>query len=192
MQIWPGRPYPLGATYDGAGVNFALFSEVADKVELCLIADDGTETRVELVETDAFVHHAYLPGVEPGQRYGYRVHGPYQPEQGHRCNPAKLLLDPYAKAIDGDVHWNRAVYGYQWNNRTAMSTTDSAPFVPKSVVVSPFFDWGNDRSPDIPYHRSVIYEAHVRGLTMTHAGLPEALRGTYAGIGHPLIIEHLT
>ena len=115
MQIWPGRPYPLGATYDGAGVNFALFSEVADKVELCLIDDDGAETRVEMVETDAFVHHAYLPGVQPGQRYGYRVHGPYEPEHGHRCNPAKLLLDPYAKAVDGQMDGDESLFSYKFN-----------------------------------------------------------------------------
>ncbi len=115
MQIWPGRPYPLGATYDGAGVNFALFSEVADKVELCLIGDRGKETRVELVETDAFVHHAYLPGVQPGQRYGYRVHGPFDPSQGHRCNPAKLLLDPYAKAIEGQIDGDESLFSYRFD-----------------------------------------------------------------------------
>src|SRR4051795_1513841 len=125
MQIWPGRPYPLGATYDGAGVNFALFSEVADKVELCLIGDRGKETRIELVETDAFVHHAYLPGVQPGQRYGYRVHGPYDPAQGHRCNPAKLLLDPYAKAIDGQVDGDESLFSYLFAKPEELNTKDN-------------------------------------------------------------------
>src|SRR6478672_5063817 len=144
MQIWPGRPYPLGATYDGAGVNFALFSEVAEKVEVCLIADDGSEERVELVETDAFVHHAYLPGVQPGQRYGYRVHGPYAPDQGHRCNPAKLLLDPYAKAVEGQAENDQSLYSYTFGDPDAATTTDlntddSVRHTMHSVVINPFF-----------------------------------------------------
>jgi len=191
MQIWPGRPYPLGATYDGAGVNFALFSEVADKVELCLIADDGTETRVELVETDAFVHHAYLPGIQPGQRYGYRVHGPYAPEQGHRCNPAKLLLDPYAKAVDGQMDGDESLFSYKFNKRRTFNDQDSLGHNMLSVVVTPFFDWGSDRHPEHEYHETVIYEAHVKGLTMTHPDVPEEIRGTYAGIAHPATIAHL-
>jgi glycogen operon protein len=181
----------LGANYDGTGTNFAIFSEVATRVELCLFDDDGVEQRVDLPEIDAHVWHGYVPDIGPGQRYGYRVHGPYDPENGQRCNAAKLLLDPYAKAIDGDVRWDPAAYGYDMSDPTRMSESDSAPFVPKSVVVSPFFDWGNDRPPNIPYHRSVIYEAHVKGLTMTHPDLPERLRGTYAGIGHPVTIRHL-
>jgi isoamylase len=191
MEVWPGQRYPLGANYDGTGTNFAIFSEAADRVELCLFAADGTEERYDLREVDAYVWHGYLPGVEPGQRYGYRVHGPYDPDSGHRCNPAKLLIDPYAKAIDGDIEWDKAVYGYEWGHPDTPSESDSAPFMPKSVVINPYFDWGSDRLPDIPYHHSVIYEAHVKGLTMTHPDLPEDLRGTYAGIGHPVIINYL-
>jgi isoamylase len=191
MEVWPGQRYPLGANYDGTGTNFAIFSEAASRVELCLFDADGHEERLDLHEVDAYVWHAYLPGVEPGQRYGYRVHGPYDPESGHRCNPAKLLIDPYAKAIDGDIVWDQAVYGYQWGNPDEASETDSAPFMPKAVVTNPYFDWGNDRQPDTPYHHSVIYEAHVKGLTMTHPDLPEHLRGTYAGIGHPVIVDYL-
>ncbi len=191
MEVWPGQRYPLGATYDGTGTNFALHSEVATKVELCLFDTAGTEQRVELHEVDAYVWHAYIPGVEPGQRYGYRVYGPYDPANGQRCNPAKLLIDPYAKAIDGDIEWDPSVYGYDWDDPDEISTLDSAAFMPKAVVVNPYFDWGNDRLPNIPYHQSIIYEAHVKGLTMKHPKLPEHLRGTYAGIGHPVIIEHL-
>jgi glycogen operon protein len=190
-QVWPGAAYPLGATFDGTGTNFAIFSEVAEKVELCLFDDDGTEQRVQLPEMDGFVWHAFLPGVQPGQRYGFRVHGPYDPDQGLRCNPSKLLLDPYAKAIDGQVDWDPSVFGYDFDSGER-NDDDSAPHMPKSVVVNPFFDWGTDRPPGIPYHKSVIYEAHVKGLTMTHPRVPEELRGTYAGIAHPAIVEHLT
>jgi isoamylase len=191
MQLWPGRRYPLGSSYDGTGTNFALFSELAERVELCLFDADGTERRVELVEVDGFVWHGYLPGVEPGQRYGYRVHGPYDPARGVRCNPNKLLLDPYAKAVDGDVKWDRAVYDYDFEDPDRMSESDSAPFVPKAVVVNPFFDWENDHSPRVPYHETVIYEAHVKGLTWQHPQIPQELRGTYAGIAHPAMIKHL-
>jgi glycogen operon protein len=191
MQVWPGQAYPLGATYDGAGTNFAVFSEAADRVELCLLDDDGTETAVELRETDAFVRHAYLPGVMPGQRYGFRVHGPYAPEQGQRCNPAKLLLDPYARAIAGAVSWGEAVYGYPFGRPDARGDLDSAPRTMTSVVVNPYFDWGDDRRPRTEYHHTVIYEAHVKGLTMRHPDLPEELRGTYAGLAHPAVIGHL-
>jgi isoamylase len=190
-QVWPGIAYPLGATYDGTGTNFAIFSEVAEKVELCLFDDDGTEQRVELPEMDGFVWHGFLPGVQPGQRYGFRVHGPYDPEQGLRCNPQKLLLDPYAKAIEGGVDWNPAVFGYDFTTGKR-NDQDSAAYMPKSVVVNPFFDWGVDRPPRTPYHKTVIYEAHVKGLTMTHPRVPEELRGTYAGIAHPAIVEYLT
>ncbi|MGZ5418122.1 MAG: glycogen debranching protein GlgX [Nocardioides sp.] len=192
MQIWPGRPYPLGATYDGSGVNFALFSEVAEKVELCLIADDGAETRIELKEDDGFVHHAYLPGIQPGQRYGYRVHGPYEPENGHRCNPAKLLIDPYAKAIEGQIDGDPSLFSYRFGKGAKFNGDDSLGHNMLSVVINPYFDWGHDRHPDIEYHESVIYEAHVKGLTQTHPGIPEEIRGTYAGIAHPAMIEHLT
>jgi isoamylase len=192
MQIRPGRSYPLGASYDGSGTNFALFSEVAERVELCLIGDEGEETRVDMPETDGFVHHVYLPGVQPGQRYGYRVHGPYDPAQGHRCNPAKLLLDPYAKAVEGQVDGDESLFSYRFKNPKRFNDDDSLGHTMLSVVVNPFFDWGNDRHPDHEYHESVIYEAHVKGLTRTHPGIPEAIRGTYAGITHPAMVEHLT
>jgi isoamylase len=192
MQIWPGRPYPLGATYDGAGVNFALFSEVADKVELCLIGDRGKETRVDMVETDAYVHHVYLPGVQPGQRYGYRVHGPYDPAQGHRCNPAKLLLDPYAKAVEGQIDGDESLFSYTFGKKSTFNDRDSLGHTMLSVVINPFFDWGSDRNPDHEYHDTIIYEAHVKGLTMTHPDVPPEVRGTYAGLAHPATIGHLT
>ncbi|HET7398600.1 MAG TPA: glycogen debranching protein GlgX [Intrasporangium sp.] len=196
MEIWPGTAYPLGATFDGAGTNFALFSEVADKVELCLF--DGaensrrlTETRVELPEVDGFVWHGYLPRVGPGQRYGFRVTGPRDPARGLRCNPSKLLLDPYAKAVEGQVDWAESLFDYRFAAPNRVNTLDSGRHAPKSVVINPYFDWQNDRHPNTPYHQTVIYEAHVRGLTMTHPSLPDNIRGTYAGIGHPAIIEHL-
>jgi isoamylase len=194
MQVWPGQRYPLGATYDGTGTNFAIFSEVADAVELCLFDEwgIGTERRVALQEVDAYAWHAYLPGIQPGQRYAFRVHGPYDPARGLRCNPHKLLLDPYAKAIDGEVDWHPALYAYDLDDPSRMSETDSAPHMPKAVVVNPYFDWGNDKPPRTPYNRSVIYEAHVKGLTQRHPHIPEELRGTYAAIGHPAMIEHLT
>jgi len=191
IAAWPGTAYPLGATYDGVGTNFALFSSVAERVELCLFDDAGAEDRVTLHEMDGFVWHGYLPGVGPGQRYGYRVHGPYHPAAGHRCNPAKLLLDPYAKAIDGSVAWGSAVFSYEFGTPEKRNDQDSAPHVPRSVVVNPYFDWAADRPPGMPYHESVIYEAHVRGLTMRHPGVPEAERGTYLGMSHPAVIEHL-
>ena len=190
--MWPGRPYPLGATYDGTGTNFALFSEVAERVELCLIADDGTETRTNLTEVDAFVWHGYLPAITPGQRYGYRVHGPYDPAQGDRCNPNKLLLDPYAKAIDGQIDGDPSLYSYEFDDPEKRNDDDSAAHTMTSVVINPYFDWGHDRPPQHEYHESVIYEAHVRGLTMQHPAVPEELRGTYAGLAHPAVIEHLT
>nr|WP_297428796.1 glycogen debranching protein GlgX [uncultured Actinotalea sp.] len=191
MQIWPGRPYPLGATFDGTGTNFAVFSEVAERVELCLIADDGTEERIDLPEVDAFVWHGYLPSVQPGQRYGFRVHGPYDPANGHRCNPAKLLLDPYAKAIDGQIDGHQSLFSYDFGDPESFNTDDSLGHTMTSVVINPFFDWGHDRPPMHEYHESVVYEAHVKGLTMQHPGIPEELRGTYAGMAHPAIIDHL-
>ena len=190
MRLWPGTPYPLGATWDGAGTNFALFSEVARGVELCLVDDDG-EHRVELTEMDGFVWHGYLPDVGPGQRYGYRVHGPYEPARGHRCNPAKLLLDPYGKAVDGQVRWHEALFGYRFSDPARASTADSAPYMPTNVVIHPFFDWGDDRPPRTPYHGTVIYEAHVRGLTLRHPDVPPDQRGTYAGLAHPAVIDHM-
>ncbi|GEL23226.1 glycogen operon protein GlgX homolog [Pseudonocardia sulfidoxydans NBRC 16205] len=191
MRPWPGSAYPLGASYDGAGTNFAIFSEVAEKVELCLFEPDGEETRVRLTEVDGFVWHCYLPGVEPGQHYGYRIHGPHDPARGLRCNPNKLLIDPYAKAVDGPVRWDEAVFGYEFGAPDNRNDSDSAPFVPKSVVINPYFDWGSDRPPKVPYHETIIYEAHVKGLTINHPDVPEELRGSYAGLSHPAMIEHL-
>jgi len=162
MHTWPGAAYPLGATWDGWGTNFALFSEAADSVELCLFDEAGSESRVALTEVDAFVWHGYLPAISPGQRYGYRVHGPHDPRRGWRCAPSKLLLDPYAKAVEGEVTWDQALFDYQWTDPRRPNVADSAPFMPKNVVINPFFDWGNDRPPRIPYHETVIYEAHVR------------------------------
>jgi isoamylase len=192
IENWPGRPYPLGASYDGGGTNFSLFSEMADGVELCLFSDDGGEERLRLEEIDAFVWHAYLPTVAPGQRYGYRVHGPWAPEHGQRCNPAKLLLDPYAKAIEGQVQWNPACFPYMIGDENSRNDDDSAPFVPRSVVHNPYFDWGNDRPPDVQLNESVIYETHVKGFTARHPDIPESQRGTYSGLGHPAAIEYLT
>jgi glycogen operon protein len=192
VEVWPGRAYPLGATFDGSGTNFALFSEVADRVELCLFDADGTETRVELTEVDAFVWHCYLPTVQPGQRYGYRVHGPWNPEQGLRCNPNKLLLDPYAKATHREIDWDQSLFSYNFGDEDSRNDEDSAPHMTYGVVINPFFDWEGDRRLDYPYNESIIYEAHVKGLTQLHPDVPEDLRGTYAGIAHPAVIEHLT
>jgi isoamylase len=208
-QPWPGAAHPLGATYDGAGTNFALFSEVAATVELCLFdgpAHGGgakpTETRVRLPEVDGFVWHGYLPGVGPGQHYGYRVHGRYHPASGQRCNPAKLLIDPYAKAVStaaghaaagqNGVDWDESLFGYRFADPKQRNDADSATHAPKSVVISPFFDWANDRHPRTPYHETVIYEAHVRGLTIAHPEIPPDMRGTYAGLAHPAMINYLT
>ncbi|KOT76217.1 glycogen debranching protein [Streptomyces rimosus subsp. pseudoverticillatus] len=192
MQVWPGQTYPLGATYDGAGTNFAVYSETAERIELSLLHDDGSETAVELRETDAFVRHAYLPGIMPGQRYGFRVHGPYKPERGHRHNSAKLLLDPYAKAVSGSIDWDEAVYGYHFGRPDSRNDLDSAPHTMTSVVINPYFDWGDDRPPRTDYHETVLYEAHVKGLTMLHPDLPDDLRGSYAALAHPAVIDHLT
>jgi isoamylase len=190
MRMWPGSPYPLGATYDGSGTNFALFSEVAERVELCLFDEAGKESRVWLPERDAFVWHGYLHNVGPGQRYGYRVHGPYDPAQGLWCNPSKLLLDPYAKAIEGALDWDESLFGYKFDDPDERNDKDSGPHMVKSVVISPFFDWQNDRAPRTPYNESVIYEAHVKGLTIRHPKIPQEQRGTYAALGHPAMIEH--
>ena len=191
IETWPGQPLPLGARWDGRGTNFAIFSSMADAVDLCLFDDDGREERLRLEELEAHHWHAYLPGVGPGTRYGYRVHGPWEPEHGCWCNPAKLLLDPYATAIDGEVDWSPAAFGYVRGDELRCDTTDSGPLVPRSVVTSPYFDWGNDRSPARPMSETVIYELHVKGFTATHPGVPEALRGTYAGLAHPAAIDHL-
>lgn len=191
MQVWPGSPYPLGATFDGSGTNFALFSEGAERVELCLFDDDGTETRVDLVDVDAFVHHGYLPTIQPGQRYGYRVHGEYDPAAGKRFNASKLVLDPYAKAVEGQVRWGQPVFGYDFGEPDSRNDEDSASHQMMGVVVNPYFDWAGDRQPKTPYAESFIYEAHVRGLTKLHPAIPEEIRGTYSAIAHPAIVEHL-
>ncbi|HSR12053.1 MAG TPA: glycogen debranching protein GlgX [Thermodesulfobacteriota bacterium] len=192
QKVWPGRPYPLGATYDGTGVNFSIFSEVSERVELCLFDENGRETRLVLPERTALCWHGYVPGAEPGQRYGYRVYGPWAPDQGHRCNPAKLLLDPYAKAVDGDINWNEAVFPYRFNDPEASrNDEDSAPFVPRSVVINPFFDWERDSPPRVPLHETIIYETHVKGLTVRRQDIPEEVRGKYAGLAHPAMLEYL-
>jgi isoamylase len=241
IAVWPGSAYPLGATYDGAGTNFALFSEAAEAVDLCLIADDGTETRIRFEESDGYVWHAYLPTVEPGQRYGYRVHGPWDPAAGHRCDPSKLLVDPYGKAFEGSFDGDRSLFSYNMDapapepepevridEESVDSLDTEAPFedttdltdpddeiiedapiahddapnndfpqhdslghTMTTVVINPFFDWQADRAPKRPYHETVIYEAHVKGMTINHPDIPETERGTYAGLAHPVIIDHL-
>jgi len=186
--------YPLGASYDGAGVNFALFSQVAQKVELCLFDEEDHETRVEMTEQNSYVWHNYLPGIQPGQRYGYRVYGPYDPMKGLRCNPNKLLLDPYAKAIEGKIDGDESLYSYWFKSPddvNSMNTLDSAAHTMKSAVINPYFDWGNDQHPNISYHDSVIYEAHVRGMTNLNLDVPPDIRGTYAGLAYPSVIEYL-
>ena len=190
--MWPGQPYPLGASYDGVGTNFALFSEVADRVELCLFDDSGNEKRLDVTEADGYVWHCFLPGIGPGQRYGYRVHGPHLPDAGLRCNETKLLLDPYARALDGQVTWDPAAYGYPLGGDDGVRyDADSAPYVPRSVVSNPWFEWGDDHPLRIPWHETVLYECHVKGLTMRHPDVPPAQRGTYAGMAHPAVIDHL-
>ncbi|MDF2047430.1 glycogen debranching protein GlgX, partial [Microbacterium sp. Kw_RZR3] len=191
QQVWPGSSYPLGATYDGNGTNFALFSEGAEKVELCLFDENGKETCFELIDVDAFVWHAYLPNIQPGQRYGYRVHGEYDPANGKRYNASKLLLDPYAKAVEGQVDWGQPVFSYEFGDPDSFNDEDSAAHMMKGVVINPFFDWSGDRQPKTPYSETFIYEAHVKGLTQLHPDVPEELRGTYAGIAHPAVIDHL-
>ncbi|MGH7793250.1 MAG: glycogen debranching enzyme, partial [Thermodesulfobacteriota bacterium] len=197
IRIWPGKAYPLGATSDEEGVNFALFSENASKVELCLFDRENgkDEVRIQIPERTQQVWHVYLPDVQPGQLYGYRVHGPYEPEAGHRFNPAKLLLDPYAKAISGEVQWNDALFGYQVgadpDADLSKNEQDSAPNMPKCAVIDPGFDWQGDASPRIPWHKTLIYEMHVKGFTARHPAVPEELRGSYAGLTHPAVIDYL-
>ncbi|RYZ62135.1 MAG: glycogen debranching enzyme GlgX, partial [Proteobacteria bacterium] len=193
-----GNPYPQGATYDGEGVNFALFSEGAESVELCLFdsAEATVESkRIRVRERTNGVWHVYLPGIRPGQLYGYRVHGPYAPAKGQRFNRNKLLLDPYAKAIGRDIRWDDALFGYTIGSKKgdlSFDERDSAPFAPLAAVIDPKFDWEGDKSPGVRWHDTVIYEAHVRGLTMRHPDVPENLRGTYAAVGSQPIIDHLT
>src|SRR5579875_1224566 len=193
MDVWPGQPYPLGATFDGTGTNFSLFSEVAERVELCLFDEEGVEVRLDLPERTALCWHGYVPNVRPGQRYGFRVHGPYDPRRGLRWNPAKLLLNPYARAIEGDVRWNRAIFPYQLGDPDldlVPDLADSGPFMPKSVVIDPWFVWDDDRRLRIPWHETIIYEVHVKGFTRCHPEVPAELRGTYAGLATPEAIAH--
>ncbi|MBO0685652.1 MAG: glycogen debranching enzyme, partial [Candidatus Dormibacteraeota bacterium] len=193
MEVWPGTPYPLGAIFDGTGTNFSVFSEAAERVELCLFDEDGREERVTLPERTALCFHGYLPNVRPGRRYGFRVHGPYDPGRGLRCNPAKLLLDPYAKAIEGGVQWNSAIFPYALGSPDLdlePEPTDSAPFVPRAVVSDPWFQWDDDRRLRVPWHETVIYELHVKGFTQRHPEIPPELRGTFAGLATPDAIAH--
>ena len=190
--VWPGQPYPLGATWDGEGTNYAVFSEGAEAVELCLFDEEGGERRISLPEVTAHVWHGYVPEVGPGQRYGFRVHGPYDPDHGHRFNPAKLLIDPYARAVEGRVDWDDSVFGYRVGaDDLVRDDRDSAPHVPRSVVVHDAFPWGEDRRPNVPWADTIIYEAHVRGFTVRHPDVPEHQRGTYAAMGSPPVVEHL-
>ncbi|HSJ00714.1 MAG TPA: glycogen debranching protein GlgX [Patescibacteria group bacterium] len=195
LRVWRGNPYPLGATWDGSGVNFAIFSENAEAVDLCLFDADGGEQRVRMTEQTDLVWHCYLPDMRPGQRYGYRVHGPYDPQRGHRFNPAKLLIDPYAKRIDGAVKWDDSLFGYRIGGDVedlAPDERDSAPFAPKSVVINQAFVWGGDAPPRTPFDRTLIYEVHVKGFTKLHPDVPEELRGTYAGLVSAPAIDYLT
>ncbi len=193
MQVFSGAPYPLGATYDGAGTNFSVFSEVAEQVELCLFDADENETRIPLPESTAYCWYGYLPEVAPGQRYGYRVHGPRDLTCGHRCNSRKLLLDPYSKAVTGEIKWGQAVFDYRFDDPDGPpDESDSAPAMPKSVVINPYFDWSKDHPPGHTLHESVIYELHVKGYTQRHPDIPAEMRGTYAAIGHHVTIDYLT
>ena len=189
---WPGRWQPLGATYDGEGTNFALWSSGAEGVDLCLFADDGTEERIRLEDSTFHTWHGYIPGVGPGQRYGFRVYGPWDPKCGARWNPYKLLVDPYARAIDGAYTPHPAIFGHVDGDDLRRNEQDSAPYVPKSVVAHDDFDWAEVERPRVSWANTVIYEMHVRGFTMRHPGVPDHLRGTYAGLAHPAAIEHLT
>ena len=182
----------MGATFDGLGTNFSIFSQAAEAVELCLFDPDGTETRYELTEVDAYTWHGRLEHIEPGQLYGYRVHGPYDPAAGLRCNPAKLLIDPYAKAVAGEVRWGQAPYGFDLGaDDLTIDRTDSAPYMPKAIVTDSAFDWGSDHPPKRRWADTVIYETHVKGLTWLHPEVPEHERGTYAAVAHPAVVEHL-
>src|SRR5713226_4042907 len=198
MRVWPGNSYPLGATWDGAGVNFALFSEHATKIELCLFESSEASNeafRITLPEQTDLVWHGYLPDVRPGQLYGYRVHGPYEPKSGHRFNPNKVLLDPYAKAIGRDVRWSDDLFGYQIGDKAedlSFDTRDSAANAPLAVVIDPAFTWGDDRPPRIPWHKTIIYEMHVKGFTKRHPEVPEEIRGTYSALTTEPVLRHLT
>ena len=191
METRPGKAYPLGATFDGTGTNFAIYSSVATSVTLCLLDDDLNEMRIPMTEVDAYVWHVYVPQVRAGQRYGYRIDGPWDPHNGLRCDASKLLLDPYAKAIEGQLTDSLDLLSYQADDPLTLKGGDSADATMHSVVVNPFFDWEGDHSPGHDYSESIIYEAHIKGMTMRHPEVPEELRGTYAGMAHPAIIEHL-
>ena len=195
MRIWPGRPYPLGATWDGAGVNFAIFSENATKVELCLFDshEDIKEARkIVMPEKTDMVWHGYLPDVEAGQLYGYRIHGPFDPGAGHRFNANKIILDPYAKAVGRTWKWDDSLFGYPMgSDDLSRDERDNAAFCPLGAVLDTAFTWGDDRPPRTPWHKTLIYEAHVRGTTMKHPEVAEERRGTYAGIASEPIINHL-
>src|SRR5579863_9279746 len=196
MNVWPGKPFPLGPTWDGHGTNFALFTENAERVELCLFDETGVETRVELRDYTSHNWHCYIPGVGPGQRYGYRVHGPYDPERGHRFNPHKLLIDPYAKAIEGRVEWDRAnvlpyVPGGGADADLELDDSDDVEAIPKCVVVDPHFDWEDDAPPETPWTETVIYEAHVKGFTHRSPDVRADLRGTYAGLASEPAVGYL-
>jgi isoamylase len=192
VKIWPGLPYPLGASFDGEGTNFSVFSHIARRIELCLFDAEGRQLCVDLPEMSGYCWHGYLPEIGPGQRYGFRVHGPWDPTQGHRCNPAKLLLDPYAKAIEGSIAWHEAVYPYSLSDGPEhRNEADSAAFVPRSVVHSAAFEWEGDRPLRLPWHETIIYETHVKGFTIRHCDVPPQMRGTYAGLAHPAAIGHL-
>lgn len=197
MNVYPGEPYPLGATWDGEGVNFALYAENAHGVDLCFFkgVDDYEESiKIRINEVSHHVWHVYVPGIEPGQLYGYRVYGTYEPQNGHRFNPNKLLIDPYAKAVAGTIQWHDSLFGYELGHPEedlSFSDVDSAPYIPKAVVIDHRFDWEGDVSPNIPYHKAIIYETHVKGFTKTHPEIPAEIRGTYAGLAHPVSIKYL-
>src|SRR5262245_37732815 len=193
LEIWPDEPFPLGARWDGKGTHFSVFSETADRIDLCLFDAGGKEHRVRMPDRTAFCWHGYVPSVGPGQRYGFRAHGPWAPEQGHRFNPSKLLLDPYARAISGDITWGPAVLPYViGSDGDTMSEEDSAPHVPRSIVIDRRFDWADDRPLRRPLHETIVYEMHVKGFSKRFPDVPEPLRGTYAGLAHPAAIEYLT
>jgi glycogen operon protein len=196
LEVYPGNPYPLGATWDGKGVNFAVFSENAERIELCLFNGDNdpNEDVIKIKEVTHNVWHIYVTGIEPGQLYGYRAYGPYEPHNGHRFNPNKLLIDPYGKAVSGTIKWDNALFAYEIEDPRqdlSFSVVDSAPFIPKSVVIDNAFDWEDDNLPRVAYHDTIIYEAHVKGLTKLHEAIPEQIRGSYAGLAHPAMIGYL-
>ncbi|HET6520538.1 MAG TPA: alpha-amylase family glycosyl hydrolase, partial [Geminicoccaceae bacterium] len=196
MPVWPGKPFPLGATWDGSGTNFALFSAHATEIELCLFDDSGRKEthRVTLPEMTHEVWHGYFPDVRPGQLYGYRVHGPYEPDAGHRFNPNKLLLDPYGKSLRGDLRWHDALFAYKVGHRDedrSFDERDSAPYMMKCEVIDPAFTWGGERPAQRPWHETIIYETHVKGLTVRHPEVPEAARGTFGGLSAAPVVRYL-